>query len=820
MLCKSGGLTESIIVLTPNQRLSRIAKETYDAERLSEKKIVWESLKAFPLQIWVMHLFKECIEKDLITPHDLLNASQINSLWQKVIQEDDPALLPFSSAAMDAWRLCHQYEVNLDDPLFSYNEETLTWQKWAKHFQILLKENKWIEPETVFKKIMTVLDKITLPKEIILLSFTDFSPFERKFITLLKNQGVKITESQFQKTPSLILKKAFPDQEAELHALAQWAYEKVKLGTVGCVIPELTAQRDKVVAIFERYFEDQSLLNISLGKTLDQYSLIHSALIGLQLLDDELTIETITHFLLSPFFEKSFTNLSTHALLDAKLKSQLGPRFSKKALLKLLENHVIRKLLDTQISLTKTQSLKTWADLFNEHLNYLGWPGEKTLSSEEFQLITHWQALLENLRSLSLVSGKFCYKDALKKLLALCKQTLFQPKRSPSAKIDILGILEATGLPFDYLWVMGLHEDAWPLQGMPSPFLPLPLQRKLNMPNADSTQNLKFCTEITKQLLSNSQEIILSYPDMQNDNILRPSLLIQSIPESEKEYIFPIHPSIAKSQRKEIILDKIKDDQAPRLNLDNIKHYGSEIFKDQSACPFRAFAKHRLYAKNIESPQLGIKALTKGNLVHKILEKFFKEFSNHEELSKLTALDLSILVNNLIRETLEKLDNNIFTVVEKVRLEKLILNWIALEKKREPFTVVATEESIKTYLGPLPLSLRIDRIDKIGEDEYLIIDYKTGRINFNSANALDEPQLPLYCVVSTLSVKNIAFAQLRPDEMELKKFKQEKDLWKKELENIAEKYIQGHATVMPKYGEQTCQYCELTSFCRVKEKQE
>jgi hypothetical protein len=48
---------------------------------------------------------------------------------------------------------------------------------------------------------------------------------------------------------------------------------------------------------------------------------------------------------------------------------------------------------------------------------------------------------------------------------------------SPPASIQILGGLEAAGLPFDALWVAGLAAERWPPAPRPNPLLPLAWQR-------------------------------------------------------------------------------------------------------------------------------------------------------------------------------------------------------------------------------------------------------------------------------------------------------------------------------------------------------
>ena len=71
----------------------------------------------------------------------------------------------------------------------------------------------------------------------------------------------------------------------------------------------------------------------------------------------------------------------------------------------------------------------------------------------------------------------------------------------------------------------------------------------------------------------------------------------------------------------------------------------------------------------------------------------------------------------------------------------------------------------------IPLKLRIDRIDRIG-DKRLVIDYKTGSIDGKALNSdsLTEPQLPIYALTANdeAPVDGVMLAQLRsPDDLKV-----------------------------------------------------
>ena len=73
---------------------------------------------------------------------------------------------------------------------------------------------------------------------------------------------------------------------------------------------------------------------------------------------------------------------------------------------------------------------------------------------------------------------------------------MFQPEGS-DAPIQIMGVLEASGMGFDALWVAGLAADRWPPPPQPNPMLPIAWQRERGIPNASPAGDLAFFRTLT-----------------------------------------------------------------------------------------------------------------------------------------------------------------------------------------------------------------------------------------------------------------------------------------------------------------------------------
>jgi len=112
-----------------------------------------------------------------------------------------------------------------------------------------------------------------------------------------------------------------------------------------------------------------------------------------------------------------------------------------------------------------------------------GWPGDRALSSIEWQARELWDELLTQFAGFAWIVPRIAAAEAVASLNALARDHIFQPQ-SAAVPIQILGVLEAAGLPFDALWIAGLASDVWPAAPRPNPLLPLAWQRERNAPRA------------------------------------------------------------------------------------------------------------------------------------------------------------------------------------------------------------------------------------------------------------------------------------------------------------------------------------------------
>ena len=148
--------------------------------------------------------------------------------------------------------------------------------------------------------------------------------------------------------------------------------------------------------------------------------------------------------------------------------------------------------------------------------------------------------------------------------------------------------------------------------------------------------------------------------------------------------------------------------------------------------------------------------------------------------------------------------------------------------------------------GGITVTVKLDRMDRLANGSYAVIDYKTGNCAVASwlGPRPEEPQLPMYAL-STKNVAAVAFAQVKTGVMKFHGVSREPDLlpnvkvitenrsrnaklyrdwaqlvdgWRGELEAIGAAFVAGDARVDPKNGKATCELCDQKMACRIAEK--
>lgn len=862
-------ITNKTTLLTPNRRLTAVLTKKFNEFQIAQNKKVWMSIDCLPLYpTWLERTWQHYSLRYLQQYEKLLSSNQESVLWEKIVQEESTQfnllhITEAAKAAKSAWETLKRWQIKLSDPALPLTENSRAFLTWAYHFQKICRENNWIDQHSlcdlITEKIQNKLIKV--PEHLLLIGFTEIAPQYQNLLHICEEQGTTIEYEHLDtinKSASCI---GLTDSENELLTMARWAkswLDKQPNSPIGCIIPNLDIQRDSALRIFSNVFQNKDVFNISAGKKLTTYPIIQTALKLLSLNDKPLPFHELSRILRSPFLGESEREQYKRANLDAYLRQSnthtihlLDPKIKQYCpmLATRFENYLQQKK-----EYETYQTFHIWTHLIVELLTLLGWPGERIINSEEYQVIHHsWLPLLNELATFDSVLKPEQYENVLHYLTLLANQTVFQPE-TPEAPIQILGLLEAAGMPFEAAWVMGLDDTSWPLRPRPNPFIPRVLQKKLKMPNASAERELSYCKELMLQLKNGAKQIIFSYPLQEADYELRASNLLQDFPIiSCDELTLTPFTSPEKKLFDSQKIEFLQDEKARVVDQNEKITGGVSIFKEQAACPFKAFAKLRLHAKPFEETTQSLRAVDRGSIVHKALEIIWRELMDSQSLKNQSELELKNLISKASEHAIESVikmsgnEQKRYLTLEKHRLEKIILEWLNTEKERPDFKVIAHEQEKITTVANIPITIRIDRIDELANGDKLIIDYKTGK--YNHANdwfgeRLDEPQLPLYCILDSQNTVGISFAEVHPDLMKMngvskipleiksikllsdhknadaKLWEAQLNHWQLNLNKLAEDFYEGNAHVDPKDLTETCNYCNLQSLCRVYDTEE
>ncbi|MFB3775973.1 MAG: PD-(D/E)XK nuclease family protein [Bryobacteraceae bacterium] len=858
-------------LVTAGARLARQLTQDYDRHRARAGNAAWEAADILPWTSWLERCWHIAVHMGGAPVKVLLAREQEEVLWQRIVEHSSAGggLLSSTGAAAEAlkaYRLLHSWELSLADPSFSLFDDPAEFRNWALEFELLQKENNWLSSARLEREIGGLIERgdCAAPARLIYAGFDQLTPAQRRLLGAMRSVGCEVEELPFPAADRpAVSRVGMRESKAEYRAAAGWARSRLLAAPearIGVVVPELTSVLPAVERIFDEVLHPSIGLgdrgrrrayHISAGQALTEIPVVAAALSILALGRGPLTSAEAGRLLRTPFLAGAGEELGSRALVDVELRRRGLYEVSLAALARAAADAApemsrrLSMLRDTLAGLPRRQGASGWSRDFSRLLRAAGWPGDRTPDSVEYQTIQRWHDLLSSFAAIEAVAEPMDYSSALAGLRHLAAQTQFAPA-DEGAPVQIMGILEAAGSEFDHLWIAGLEDRAWPPPPRPSPFLPGPLQRSLGMPHSSAEGELSYARRVTARLLGSAPEVVVSYPLRDADSDLRPSPLIRHLPETpcpgeapgRLEIFLRSHPG----------LEQREDSSAPRLPEGTLQRGGTAVIEKQAACPFRAFAEYRLGGQALEEPSIGFSAQERGQVAHSALELFWGEVKSHAALMAMSGDDLSALVSRVVRMAVERRARGRgvesmprIQSLERDRLERLIKDWLEIERARSAFEVAASERERLISIGGLALQIKVDRVDTLAGGRQVIIDYKTGRTNPSDweGDRPDAPQLPLYAATHSAPVGAVAFAQLTPGELQFKglgegagipgvreysestpgkaareTLEEHISAWGRTLEGLAREFVEGVASVTPKRDD-TCLYCPLPALCRI-----
>lgn len=844
-------------------------------------------------------------EKNINFP-ELLTPYEEELIWEKVISNSDSGqsllrVRPIASLAKDASDLIRQWNITSFSQ-FSDTEESEIFLEWWTEYNKIVSEQGWIGStamlDYVARNVSRLPNKpIVLPRAIDCIGFSEWTPQQTKFFDSLKNQGVLLSTKDLEIVPLSVTKASFPTAEEELHQavlmIQHWLQQNPS-AQIGLVVLDLEHRREEIETKLHSMLHSILPVNINVAAPipLAKHPIISAALLGLSLTGYKIPLETISRFLRSPFFIGGIEEQDYRAALDVALHNLKQSHYSLEEIVMILKSTfevgsavsalntadttvigdafgtvaiaetmgtlssvALQNLIALKSSIRGKKTTTEWIETIKLILTNLGWGLGRPLNSDETLVQAEWEPLLHIYERLGKILGNHTFQQAIYHVETLAQKKAYTPP-AKNAQVHALGLLEAVGMPFDYLWCLGFSEKVWPKSPAPNPFIPLPLQCALNLPRSHAARELQVAKQFTNALCHGAKNaVIFSYPTTIEDRHLRGSPLLKHLPEQifnpcdfEEKFFLNENENENENEncnaKAEILQTKIP----PKKKLKG----SIRALTLQAQCPFKAFAELRLKATPLVKPPRSLTKSERGEMVHEVLYLFWRDLKTQDNLLVLSETEiqdkLTYNINTVVSRWEKRFPKRLtprYMLLERQRLLDLLLRFITLEKLREPFEVVALESKTQCRMGPLDFTLRIDRVDKLANGEELVIDYKTGQTQISQwlENPPAEPQLPLYCVTRSPSPIGIAFGVLRSNDLKYQGLSREEvsisgikpfsnksqtektpetwealcHTWQQGLETLSTDFAEGVACVKPAEGDKTCRLCNLQPLCRISE---
>ena len=876
-------LPEIPLTLTVNARLARWLLLEHDEQKRKAGENAWQTPPILPLLSWLRDVWLASWPEKY-----LLSELQCEKIWEEIINQDSARLdllhlQGVASQTSKAFSLLHEYRLPRDKKLYEQTDESKAFLRWIRQFESRL--SSALAPCMLMDAVRNSMQEgeILIPHSLRIRGFEEQSPQLKYFLNFLREKGTRVDFLSPVPSPEILAQRMeklndknvnveeYENRQGEAEACACWVRSIFQPGKrIGIVVPELekyrTLLKRELAAelVPETIFsldEEDLPFNISLAPPLSQEPMIKLALNLLSVKTSNVPVSTFLSIIQSPFFGFAFPptreisdlerNLRTKRVLSIPLD-----RFHSICGSVPQVDQLVESLKSWTLNNSKLMPEK-WAKELSDFLKTTGWPGKvapgtdkQSVLSKRHQGFEAWKDCLNQLCSLNQILGPINRLEVLNHLTHITRSKPFQSK-TPEHSIQVIGLLESSGMQFDYLWVMGCHHEALPAHPEPNPFIPYEIRNKYSIPRSNPQRELKFTEQSLTRLLMAAPDVHFSYPLHEGDMDLEMSPLLKRFPQDKKA---PYLSNRIKDQVRAMNqLEKFTEPAFLQVTDSEKNQYGTQgissgyaLLKDQVDCPFRAFARHRLNSQRTPVAEIDFDNLDRGNLIHKALELFWDKTRNRKNLSNLSHGILEKRIEECVQEALKLCSQRTtgqtqFNKLEIERNVRLIHDWLLnIERERPDFQVLHNEEDVSINLCGIKLSLRIDRIDEIPGKGLLLIDYKTGREAKPAewfAEKIRAPQLPLYATAQP--PVGLAYGHLTLGKPEfkgtadlplgkLKNYDFAKDTgcstwkellsyWKNNLNRVADEFLQGNNQVLPVNKGEPCLHCEFNSLCRIQE---
>lgn len=748
-----GALAGTATLITANRRLARVLQQEYARQQVEAGISAWQSPKILAWPDWLDAQLRDADgQEDLPTR---INHYHSTLLWDRCLRkelgESATATGNLVRLARDSWQRLADWNVTIRDVArFAQSVDQKTFAAAAGRYLGVLEREKWIDDAGLAAHVadLVSMGRISASGRYTFAGFDREKPATTRIRQALQAAGCEIVDAPLPDRSVTAILRAFASRDAEMRAAGAWAREQLednpeqRIAIVASGL-ERDAQRSGALVregLMPGYQLSASVpaaaLNVSYGRRLADYPVVSIGLLWLRWLVRDLRAKEVSQLMLAPLVVAPVT--SGRARLEMRLRRLPDRDWSPSMLNATLQGKEeaadavdwlkkVAALSKARRELRANASPAEWAVTIDEALKGAGWPGKQQLASAEFQLVNRWRDLLNDLARMDLVSHNMSLEVALNHLEGMAADAVFQPE-SDTARVHLLGPLEASGIEFDAIWLTGVTASQWPPAASPLALVSRRLQQERGMPDADPADTVAYARAVLERLCNAAPQVICSYPLNDEDGDQVPSDILPGMtqdvapPDADPGWFAASLAGTAKLVRVE--------DRVPPITPEERLSGGAGTIQNQLTNPIAAFLGGRLGVRALDVQTDGLPPLLRGNLIHDALYQLYFDKPARDEVAAWT--DCEQRIERALEFAFARHERHADAVLlalfamERKRITGLLREFIDLDVARDAFVVASVEREVEFAEAGVRLQLRVDRIDRVSDDAIAILDYKTG----------------------------------------------------------------------------------------------
>ncbi len=785
-------------VITASRRLARELQAAFEQEQRRAGHRSWPTPHIEAFTDWLATALDGAEQQGL---QRLIDPAASGLLWERCLGETSRQDLLSTAGvlrhARQAWQRMHDWRIPVDTVTAAASSRDEHWfVRAASAYQNLLRAGGWIDQAQLTEYCADVLQGAQLApgKRIYLAGFDRLTPVQGYLFEQLAAVNIETLEVPVSTRVATRRYRSYANEDAQWRAAGRWARDQLQRdprARIAVIVPNLEQDAAAIARKVREGFAAgwqlagstyRSAVNVSYGQRLSAFSAIVAAEKALRFAANGLRGQDISLLLRSPFFGQE--DMPGRCRLETQLRSLVDRHWQPGNLLNALNDTApatdgavwrgrMQLLVDVVNQQDEQLAPAIWAERIDALLSSLGWPGIQQSDSEEFQLINRWRQLLNEFARLGSVRSVLTFREAVGYLFQMAGETLYQPE-TPAGGLSLMGLLESAGLEFDQVWVGNMDASRWPSAGQPLALLSRQLQRDTGMPDATPADTLAFAERTLDRLGKSTAQLLYSWSRSDGDTELQPSPLLKLDTNSAIETDAGDPGWFACSMAGRAKLGMLHPDSAPPVLPDEKIRGGAYTVQRMQEEPFSAFVAGRLAADTLEPYQAGLTPRLRGIALHDALYRLLLDKPSRSQLQGWTAAqreERSERAAWLALTDMGKQADDILRLIlqfEKRRVQQILLRFLDEECARDDFSIDALEERLQLKHGAVVLNMRIDRIDRLEDQSFLVIDYKSGtRKTFMNAKKGVPANVQLSVYARTLAAPIGGLALINLDSREI-----------------------------------------------------